>query len=141
MQKLFIWVGKPMLASIVIGAAILLGACEKQPGKGGSATIKGLIMVQEYNGDFTIKTGEPYPAQDVEVYLVYGDDEIYGDKFQTGFNGRFEFNYLQTGQYMVYVLSKSDENLVTKERVPVKKQVTITEKKQVIDVGTIEIID
>jgi hypothetical protein len=118
-----------------------LVACEKQEGRGGSSTIKGLVMVQEYDKDLIIAKGDPYPAQDVDVYLIYGDDEIYGDKFQTGHDGKYEFKYLQTGVYSVYVLSKSLDNRITDERVPVFKKVEITAKNQIVEVENIDIID
>lgn len=116
-------------------------ACEKQEGKGGAATIKGTVMMQEYNKDFTIAVGDPYPAQDVDVYLIYGDDEIYGDKFQTGWDGKYEFKYLQIGKYKVYVMSKSKDNSLTNKLVPVFKEIEITRKEQVFEVDTINIID
>lgn len=118
-----------------------LSACEKHEGQGGTSTIKGVVMVQEYNKDFTISNGDPYPAQDVDVYLIYGDDEIYGDKFQTGYDGKYEFKYLQTGKYTVYVLSKDIDNKITSEKVPIVKEVEITNKDQVIEVENINIID
>jgi hypothetical protein len=116
-------------------------ACEKQEGRGGSSTIKGLVMVQEYNKDLTIAKGDPYPAQDVDVYLIYGEDEIYGDKFQTGYDGKYEFKYLQTGTYTVYVLSKNLDNNQTSEKLPIFKTVEITTKNQVVEVENIDIID
>lgn len=120
---------------------IVLAACEKQEGRGGSSTIKGLVMVQDYDKDLIIAKGNPYPAQDVDVYLIFGDDEIYGDKFQTGHDGKYEFKYLQTGTYTVYVLSKSLDNRITNEKVPVFKKVEISSKNQVVEVEIINIID
>lgn len=128
-------------AFFCLALVLCLTACEKQEGRGGAATIRGTVMVQEYNKDFTIAIGDPYPAQDVDVYLIYGDDEIYGDKFQTGYDGRYEFEYLQTGKYTVYVLSKSLDNSLTNELVPVFKEIDISKKGQIIEVDDINIID
>lgn len=125
---------------LLAAAFIVLLSCEKQAGEGGTSTIKGVVMVKEYNGDFSILR-DIYPAQDVDVYIIYGDDEVYGDKFQTGYDGKYEFNYLQNGKYTIYSLSKSDTILLTNELVPVFKEVEVTSKDQVVEVDTIYIIN
>ncbi len=124
--------------------AIAFASCEKNEGKGGSSTIKGTVIVQEMNSDFSVVVGEPYPAQDVDVYIIYGSDEIYGDRFKTGYDGKYEFNYLQEGKYTVYVMSKDSSDInkrLTKELIPVFKEVEITDKNQVVAVEDINIID
>jgi hypothetical protein len=125
---------------LLAAAFIVLLSCEKQAGEGGTSTIKGVVMVKEYNGDFSILR-DIYPAQDVDVYIIYGDDEVYGDKFQTGYDGKYEFNYLQNGKYTIYSLSKSDTILLTNELVPVFKNVEVTSKNQEVEVDTIYIIN
>jgi hypothetical protein len=130
---------KKILLLLVISAALI--SCSKEPGKGGTSTIKGVVYVQEYNKDLTIKVGNPYPAQDWDVYLVYGDDEIYGDNFKTDYKGEFQFDYLQEGNYTVYVLTKTLDNRITNELVPVLEKVEITGKDQTVVVDTIQIID
>ena len=130
MKKIF------YLAVIVLGFV----ACEKEEGRGGTSTITGTVLVQEYNLDFTIMRDE-YPAQDVDVYVIYGNDEVYGDRFQTGYDGKYEFNYLQEGSYKIYVLSKDKTNLLTDELIPVFEDVEITGKDQAVEVPDIIIID
>lgn len=125
----------------VFAIIALLSSCEKDAGRGGTSTIKGMVMVQEYNKDFTIKIGDPYPGQGVDVYIIYGNDEVHGDRFKTGWDGKFEFNYLQNGSYRVYALSKDPNNLTTKEKIPVSALVEITDKDQTKDVGELVIID
>ncbi|MBN1116788.1 MAG: hypothetical protein JXA77_06270 [Bacteroidales bacterium] len=132
MKKLFLF---------IIPVLLMVTACETSEGRGGSSSIKGSVFVQEYNKDMTIKVGDPYAAQDVDVYIIYGDDEIYGDKFQTGYDGKYEFSYLQEGKYKVYVLSKSLDIIHTNELVPIMKEVEIIGKDQVVEVETITIID
>jgi len=126
---------------IIITAVLLFISCEKQAGEGGTSTINGIVMVQEYNSDFTIPRGNPYPAQDIDVFIIYGDDEVYGNKFQTGYDGKYEFQYLQNGKYTIYTMTKSKENLITNELIPIIKNVEITDKNQEIEVDTILIID
>jgi hypothetical protein len=127
----------------IVGVIFVLSfsSCETEAGKGGTSTIKGTVIVQEYNKDLTIKVGDPYPAQEVDVFLIYGDDEVHGDKFETGWDGKFEFNYLQEGAYTVYALSKNIDNKMTDQKVPVFIKVNISGKEQVLDVGDINIID
>jgi hypothetical protein len=126
---------------VLITAVIAFASCEKNPGEGGTSTIKGVVMVQEYNKDLTIKVGVPHPAQEVDVYIIYGNDEVYGDKFQTGFDGKYEFDYLQDGKYTIYTLSKSISNRLTKELYPIVEEVEITGKNQTIEVDTLNILD
>ncbi len=115
-------------------------SCSKEEGKGGTNTIKGIVTVWEYNKSFTQKIGE-YPGQDIDVYIVYGNDEVYGDRFQTGADGKYEFTYLREGNYTVYALSKDTNNLSTNQLVPVVKQVQVSGKNQVVEVSEIIVID
>ena len=117
-----------------------LTACEKQEGTGGTSTIKGTITVWEYNKDLTIKLGE-YPGQDIDVYIIYGSDDIYGDRFKTGYDGKYEFNYLQEGSYTVYALSADTNNHITNEMIPVFRNVQITGKDQTVNVPEIIIVE
>lgn len=126
---------------IIATVVFALYSCSKEPGKGGTSTIKGTVYVQEYNKDLTIKVGDIYPAQDVDVYLIYGNDEVYGDDFKTGYDGKYEFNYLQEGKYTIYVLSKSLDNRITSKLVPVFKEVEISGKNKTVEVDSILIID
>lgn len=128
------------LLAIVFMAGMIGVSCSKEEGKGGTNTIKGIVTVWEYNNDFTIKRGE-YPGQDIDVYIVYGNDEIYGDRFQTGADGKYEFTYLREGSYTVYALSKDTNNLLTNELVPVVKTLEVSGKKQVVEVPEIIVID
>ncbi|MFT3738605.1 MAG: hypothetical protein QM786_07585 [Breznakibacter sp.] len=89
----------------LIGLAAV--SCEKGEGFGGTSTIKGVVMTEEWNAEFTRKKAADHPAQEKEVYLVFGDDDdFYGDKVDTDYQGRFEFKYLREGTYVVYVYSK-----------------------------------
>jgi hypothetical protein len=123
---------------LILSAFVLFLSCEKQAGEGGTSTIKGVVMVQEYNSDFTILR-DTYPGQNIDVFIIYGGDEVYNDKFSTGYDGKYEFNYLQSGNYKVYAMSKSDTILLTKELIPVIKEVEIADKNQEVVVDTIYI--
>lgn len=120
---------------------LLTYACEKEPGRGGTSTIHGKVIVHEYNKSFTNQP-QIYPGAKEDVYIVYGDDMVYGDRFETHYDGTYEFNYLREGNYKVYAYSK-DSTLnydLTSQEIPVIKEVEITGKDQVVEVPDIIIL-
>jgi hypothetical protein len=119
--------------------AMALTSCEKGPGTGGTSTIRGKVFIREYNGDFTIPRGV-YPGAKEDVYLVYGDDYVYGDKFEAGYDGSYEFDYLREGSYTVYAYSKDSTDLITSEKVAVMQHVEITAKNQIVEAPDIFIL-
>ena len=86
---------------------LFFSACEKDEGKGGSATITGKIFVQDYNQEGELKD-EYYPGE-YSVYLIYGDETTFGDKETTHFDGSYVFEYLYPGNYTVFAYSKCRE--------------------------------
>ncbi|HRY32598.1 MAG TPA: hypothetical protein P5531_06495 [Bacteroidales bacterium] len=124
-------------ACLLACISILLGACEKEPGFGGEASIYGKIYVKDYNATFTVLE-EEYYGGDVEVYLVCGDDKSYSDRLRTNYDGTFEFRYLRKGHYRVYAYSR-DSTLQTNAPVPVILEVEITKRKQHVETPDIVI--
>jgi hypothetical protein len=123
-------------------ALVVFVSCEKGPGEGGTSTIKGKVIIREYNGDFTVLR-DIYPAAKEDVYIIYGDDasEVYGDNMEADWEGKYEFNYLQKGKYIIYVYSKdSTLTYTTSRKTVVMKEVEITGKNQTIEVPDITII-
>lgn len=119
------------IRNLILVILLALFACEKGPGEGGMATIGGKVIIEDYNFDFTILR-DTYPAQEYEVYLIYGDDDFYGDRVRTSYDGYFEFSYLREGDYTIFVYSK-DKTLdynTTSQMIPVIREVSITSKKQ-----------
>ena len=102
------------------------------------ATIRGKVIIEDYNFDFTILRST-YPAQEYDVYIIYGNDEYYNDKIETSFDGYFEFNYLREGDYRIFAYSKDKEldYNMTSERIAIIRDVSITSKKQKITVDDI----
>jgi len=120
---------------------LLTFACEKGPGRGGSSTIRGRVVVHEYNRDFTFLR-DTFPGAKEDVYLIYGDDVVYGDRFEAHYDGTYEFNYLREGHYTVFAYSK-DSTLnydITSQEIPVIREVEITTKNQVVEVPDIIIL-
>jgi hypothetical protein len=119
-------------------AGIILSSCTKDPGVGGDATIKGSVHVEHWNTTFTQFISE-YAGADVYVYLVFGDDISYGKRIKTNPDGDFEFKYLYKGDYSVYVYSLDSTLLDPSGTIPIEQKVNITDRKQIVDVGTFNI--
>lgn len=107
-------------------------ACAKTEGEGGLATIRGRVLVKEYNSTFTVLQ-EEYYVGDEDVFIIYGDGKRVDDRERTTFDGWFEFRYLRPGNYTVYAYSK-DSTLQTNAKIPVIREVTINGRKDVVEV-------
>lgn len=125
------------LITVLLALSMLVLSCEKEPGEGGNSSITGYVHVTDWNASFLVVMGQ-YAGYDEDVYLIYGDDISFSERTRTGPDGRFEFKYLREGKYTVYLYS---DTLTTFNggKVPVKKVVEITSKKQVIEVDTLKI--
>lgn len=113
-------------------------SCKKEAGEGGSASIRGAVKVQNWNGNFTMLNGE-WKAADEWVYIIYGDDLSYGDRERTNYNGQYEFKYLREGNYKVYVYSKDSTRKALSGDTVVVKEVKISKRKEVVDAPEIVI--
>lgn len=122
---------------MVLGG-IFLSACSKNSGIGGDASISGSVHVEHWNSTFTEFIGE-YPGADVYVYLVFGSDVSYGKRIKTNPDGEFEFKYLYEGDYTIYVYSLDSTLTDPSGFLPVEETVNITDRKQVLDIGTLNI--
>ena len=124
---------------LILISAIFLIACNKE-GKGGSATIKGKVIVQLIN-EITFDTLTTYEAQDEKVYIIYGNGDVYGDDTRTTYNGNYEFDFLYQGDYTIYTYS---ECLLHLENCPGETEtmvelVNITSASKTVTVPTITI--
>jgi hypothetical protein len=96
-----------LIAALCLFSALLyLNACSTDEGEGGMALITGKIFVQDYNSSGILK-GEYY-APDEDVYIIYGDDPVYGDVMKTHFDGTYRFDYLRKGNYTIFAYSDCD---------------------------------
>lgn len=121
-------------------ALLLLTACEKGAGEGGTSTIKGVVITQEWDGGFS-EVRDEYPSQEEDVYIIYGDDDFYGDDVKTNYNGVYEFDYLRKGTYTVYVYTKDPQvdYEISNQKFIIKKEVQITSNNQTVTLDTIYI--
>jgi hypothetical protein len=115
---------------------LTLISCKKEEGTGGSSTISGTVEVTSVNENSGVEI-ETYSAKGKRVYIIYGDDEIQSDDTRTNYDGKFEFPFLNKGDYKIYVLS--DCGCPGGEEA-VFKTVTITDKDQTVYTGDISIV-
>ncbi len=110
--------------------ALLTGfaACKKDPGTGGLATIQGKVYAYDYN-TYGELVDSGYIA-DEKVYISYGDHTTVDNDLNTSYNGAYMFEWLQKGDYTVFVLSKCDTCPLGTTHIAQK--VTIDSRKQVV---------
>lgn len=128
---------KKIYICILILAITVLTGCTKEEGEGGTSSITGKVYVLDYNFEYTTLLGEYY-AQEEDVYIVYGDDEVYSDRFDTHHDGTYRFQYLRQGTYTVYAYSEDTTGGLP--LIPIEKTVEITGNNQVVEAEDIVIV-
>jgi len=121
------------ILSLLITICTLLIACEKGPGQGGKASIKGSIKVRDYNVSFTVLNAE-YPGADRNVFIIYGDDASHSDQIETSYDGVFEFKYLHIGKYTIFTYSKDSTLQSGSGEIEVLQEVEIVDKKEIVEI-------
>ncbi|MDR0844570.1 MAG: hypothetical protein LBN71_05055 [Tannerella sp.] len=97
---------------LLVFSALLLSACNKDEGLGGSSSLEGYVYQVEHSAaNFSFQT-DTFPAVDVRVFLIYGNDPdvYYGKDPRTDRNGLYRVDYLREGNYIVYSLSEPADN-------------------------------
>lgn len=121
--------------------------CKKEEGPGGTSTIKGRIIVHDFDGGFQNPTPvEIYPAIDQDIFLIYGaDHSTYDDDYKTTYDGTYEFKYLQKGKYRLFAYSKDSTGasvfLPSFKDIPVFVDVEITSNGSTVTAPDIIILD
>jgi len=115
-------------------------SCKKEEGPGGTSSIRGKVIMRDYNTNFT-EIIEQYYATDEDVFIIYGDDEVYGDKVSTNYDGTYEFEYLREGSYKIFAYSKDSANYPSKHMIPVIVKASITGKKETVNAKDIVILE
>ena len=123
--------------TLVLTASVLLSGCKKVEGPGGSSSIVGVVHASVYDGAGNLLTEYDIPKED--VYIIYGtESSTYNDDVETSYDGSFRFDYLEEGNYQVFVYSKCPSCPSGKE--VVIQDVEITEKKSTVVLDTIQIV-
>lgn len=106
----------------------------------GEATIQGKVFVKNYYNSSTwpnLVVKDISPAQDFEVYLVYGNHKQYDQRIRTNHDGTFAFTNLIKGNYLIYVYSEDVKGGTAD--IVIKKEVEITQKQQSISLEDITV--
>ncbi|MCB0794572.1 MAG: hypothetical protein KDB88_07520 [Flavobacteriales bacterium] len=120
---------KYVTGALVMG--VLFSACEKEPGVGGKAEIRGHVYTVEYD-DFTEQpTGVAYYTPEHRVYIVYGDNDHFDDDTRTGPDGEFRFSWLRKGSYRVFTYSECHPDSCDSGVKEVRFSVEIEDRKEV----------
>jgi len=121
------------MKNILIICAVAFGfvSCDKPSGQGGTSMIEGqvykIFTFQNPNTGawdttfFQLDSGR-------DVFIIYSDDndDLYDDKFDTDYNGKYHFEYLRKGEYIIYTYADSTDNSNVKYEYPVFKKITIS---------------
>ena len=130
------------MRNLLIICAIAIGftACEKQSGEGGTSVIEGQVYkIKFFQNSTTGAWDTLYFQLDAgkDVFIIYSNDntELYDDKFDTDYNGKYHFEYLRKGEYTIYTYADSTDNSNVKHEYPVFKQITISSNNSTNTVG------
>ncbi|MFN5213378.1 MAG: hypothetical protein ACK5DY_02065 [Bacteroidota bacterium] len=106
---------------------VSLSSCRKTAGSGGNSKIQGRIKAIYYD---VFNNAYPYYAGKEDVYIIYGDEEYFGDDVETSYDGTYEFPFLRKGKYTIFAYSDCDTCVGGLK--PEFIQVDITENNSVI---------
>ena len=126
--------GKFILAVMLVCFA--LSSCNNKEGEGGTGTVQGYVKLVHHPDDNYQLEADTLDAAKTDVFIVYGDEEFYGNDTETNPEGLYQFNYLTPGDYTVFAYS----TLPTGEKVAVSEKVTL-ERGKVAQVPTIYVHD
>lgn len=132
------------ILTISIITIILIPACKKEPGVGGTSTIKGKIIARDYNGAFFPSSTfyVEYPESEQDVYIIYGDGTTFDNRTRTSYDGSYEFEFLRKGNYKIFVYS-DDTNFVAPSpsgKIVVEQKAEVTKNKSEISLPEMKII-
>lgn len=120
----------------LLALALILPSCNKGPGEGGTGTVQGFVkLVHHPDDDYTL-TPDTMAAAKTDVFIIYGDEDFFGDDVETNANGMYRFEYLRPGNYTVFAYS----TLPSGEKVAVYESVNL-QHGAVVNVPTLYIHD
>lgn len=97
-----------LLAFVLTG---LLTSCNKDEGIGGSSSLEGYVYNVIHKDDNFSFTADTFPAVKEDIFLIFGEDNYFGEDTETNNVGLYRFDFLRKGTYTVYAMSKyADEH-------------------------------
>ena len=89
-------------------------SCNKDEGLGGSSSIEGYVYKVVHHGDDFSFIPDTIPAAGERIYIIYGNNEqgpVASKDVRTNLNGLFCFEFLRSGEYIVYAFSEYPNEL------------------------------
>lgn len=119
------------MRNFLVVCSLAFIACEKPEGEGGTSVIEGQVYkIFTFQNPSTGAWDTSYFQLDAgkDVFVIYGNDrsEVYDDKFETDYNGKYHFEYLRKGDYTLYTYADSTDGSMVKHDYPIFKQISIT---------------
>ncbi len=102
----------------------------------GTSVIKGRVQQINYwdvPGKQDVVAIDTSSAQELEIYITYGDDAFYSERIRTQEDGTFEFKGLIKGQYRIFMYSDDIEG--GSEKIIIESDVSTESHGQVTDIG------
>jgi len=126
-----------MRVALFLSIVLFMTSCDKDPGEGGTSAINGEVYkIFTFQNPNTGNWDTSYYQFDAgkDVFIIYSDNqsEIYDDKFETDYNGRYHFEYLRNGEYTIYTYADSSDASNVRYDYPVFRNVKITSSNSII---------
>ncbi len=86
-------------------SSLFFFSCINDEGEGGTGSIEGYVYKVVHPDEVYNFKADTFPASKEDVYIVYGNDAVYGDKMDAHHDGFFKFKYLTKGLYKIYSYS------------------------------------
>lgn len=119
----------------LVVTTLLTISCKKEEGFGGKATIKGIIKERTFNNEYTVLQSDTF-ANEEDVYIEFGDNNVVADGVKTSASGAFEFKYLLPGTYRIYIYTEDSARHLS-SKIPLIKEIKISKGDDVVDAGII----
>jgi len=120
------------MKEIVLFLSLLISfsSCKKEAGEGGTSLIEGQVYkIHTFQNSLTGEMDTLYYQLDSgkDVFIIYSDNEteVYDDKFETDYNGRYHFEYLRKGDYTLYTYADSIDASNVNYDYPIFKHIKI----------------
>lgn len=121
-------------------AVTVFFSCSKEEGEGGNSVITGKVRAIVYNNTFT-NVIDSFYTPDEDVYIIYGDDKTYSDRYSTNWDGSYRFEYLRKGNYKLFIYSIDTADDVNSGKSPVIIEVNVPGNNSTVTVDDMVLID
>ena len=126
-----------MRVALFLSIVIFMTSCDKDSGEGGTSSINGEVYkIFTFQNPNTGNWDTSYYQLDAgkDVFIIYSDNqsEIYDDKFETDYNGRYHFEYLRNGEYTIYTYADSTDASNVRYDYPVFRNIKISSSNSIM---------